>query len=418
MTNDPKQFAGFITITTFTKLLFSITRRLIYPFAPEFARGLNVDLSAITSIIAINQATSLLGPVGASFADKYGYRILMLFSLGLLTIGTFAVGLIPIYSVLVICLFLAGLAKSIFDPSLQAFIGNFVPFEKRGQIIGITELSWAGSTLVGIPLAGIIIERFSWQMPFLIIGGLSLICFFVILKVMPKDKKKTRPSERKALAESKALAEGKAQTETRTRIMTNWKTIIKNRKVLGILSFVFFMSLANDNLFVIYGAWLEQSYNLSLAAIGFGTIFIGLSEILGEGCTVFFSDRIGLKKSIIIGGFLCTCAYFLLPVLNMGLAYVLAGLFLVFFTFEFTIVTAMSLSTELVPELRASTMSAFFAIAGIGRVAGAFSGGIIWSQFGLLPICLISGFCTFAAIISILIGFYENKSDTITNLIR
>ncbi|MDA3787086.1 MAG: MFS transporter [Desulfobacula sp.] len=394
MTNHPKKFAEFITITTFSKLLFNITRRLIYPFAPEFARGLNVNLSAITSVIAINQATSLFGPVGASFADKYGYRILMLFSLGILTIGTLAAGLIPVYSVLVICLFLSGLAKSIFDPSLQAFIAHFVPFEKRGQIIGITELSWAGSTLVGIPLAGITIERFSWQTPFLIIGGLSLVCFFIILKIMPKDKKKAKPSE------------------TRTQMMTNWKTIIKNRKVLGILSFVFFMSLANDNLFVIYGAWLESSYGLSLAAIGFGTVLIGLSEVLGEGCTVFFSDRIGLKKSIIIGVSLCACAYFLLPVLNIGLAYVLAGLFLVFFTFEFTIVTSMSLSTELVPELRASTMSAFFAIAGIGRVAGAFSGGIIWSKYGLLPICLISGFCTVAALISILAGFYQNKSNT------
>ena len=394
MTNHPKQFAGFITIATLSKLLFNITRRLIYPFAPEFARGLNVELSAITSIIAINQATSLFGPVGASFADKYGYRILMLFSLGLLTIGTFAVGLIPIYSVLVICFFLAGLAKSIFDPSLQAFIANFVPFEKRGQVIGITELSWAGSTLVGIPLAGITIERFSWQTPFCIIGGLSLVCFFIILKIMPKDKKKTKPSE------------------TRTQMMTNWKTIIKNRKVLGILSFVFFMSLANDNLFVIYGAWLESFYGLSLAAIGFGTVLIGLSEVLGEGCTVFFSDRIGLKKSILIGVSLCACAYFLLPVLNIGLVYVLAGLFLVFFFFEFTIVTSMSLSTELVPDLRASTMSAFFAIAGIGRVAGAFLGGIIWSKYGLLPICLISGLCTVAALISILIGFYQNKSNT------
>ena len=396
MTNNPKKFAEFITITTFTKLLFNITRRLIYPFAPEFARGLNVELSAITSVIAINQATSLLGPVGASFADKYGYKILMLLSLGMLTIGTFAVGLIPIYSVLVICFFLAGLAKSIFDPSLQAFIGNFVPFERRGQIIGITELAWAGSTLFGIPLAGVVIERFSWQTPFFIISGLSLVCFFIILKIMPKDKKNTIPPE------------------TRTPMISNWKTIIKDRKVLGILSFVFFMSLANDNLFVIYGAWLEQSYNLSLAAIGFGTIFIGVSEILGEGCTVFFSDRIGLKKSIIIGVSLCTGAYFLLPVLDIGLSYVLAGLFLVFFTFEFTIVTSMSLSTELVPELRASTMSAFFAVAGIGRVAGAFLGGIIWSNYGLLPICLISGFCTFAALISILIGFYQSKSRMIT----
>ena len=394
MTNNPKHFAGFISIATLSKLLFNIIRRLVYPFAPEFARGLNVDLSAITSVIAINQATALLGPVGAGFADKYGYRILMLFSLGILAIGTLAAGLIPVYSVLVICLFLSGLAKSIFDPSLQAVIANFIPFEKRGKIIGITELSWAGSTLIGIPLAGIIIERFSWQTPFLIIGGLCIVCFFIILKIMPKDKRKTRASK------------------TRTRMMTNWKTIIKNRKVLGILSFVFFMSLANDNLFVIYGAWLEQSYSLSLTAIGFGTVFIGLSEILGEGCTVFFSDRIGLKKSIIIGVSLCTCAYFLLPVLNIGLTYVLAGLFLVFFTFEFTIVTSMSLSTELVPELRASTMSAFFAIAGIGRVAGAFSGGIVWSRYGLLPICLISGFCTFAALISILLGFYQNKSIT------
>ena len=392
MTNHPKRFTEFITITTFTKLLFNITRRLIYPFAPEFARGLNVDLSAITSVIAINQATSLLGPVGAGFADRYGYRILMLFSLAMLTIGTFAIGLIPIYSVLVIALFLTGLAKSIFDPSLQAFISNFVPFDKRGQVIGITELAWAGSTLVGIPLAGIIIERFSWQTPFLVIGMLCLICFFILLKIMPKDEKSVKTSM------------------VKPSMSSNWKTIIKDRKVLGILSFVFFMSLANDNLFVIYGAWLEQSYNLSLAAIGFGTIFIGLSEILGEGCTILFSDRIGLKKSMIIGISLCTCAYFLLPLLNIGLSYVLAGLFLVFFTFEFTIVTSVSLSTELMPELRASTMSAFFAFAGIGRVAGAFLGGIIWSNFGLSAICMISGFCTFTALICLLIGFYQSKS--------
>ncbi len=389
MTENSKRFAGFISVTTFTKFLFNVTRRLIYPFAPEFARGLNTDLSAITSVIAVNQATSLLGPFGASFADRYGYRILMLFSLGLLTIGTFTAGLIPVYSLFVISIFITGLGKSIFDPSLQAFIGNFIPFEKRGQIIGITELAWAGSTLIGIPLSGIIIERFSWQTPFFIISGFSLICFFTILKIMPKDKKPSSPSRSKTLMQS------------------NWKTIIKERKVIGILSFVFLICLGNDNLFVIYGAWLEKSYSLSLTAIGFGTVFIGLSEILGEGVTVFFSDRIGLKKTIIIGVSLCAASYFLLPVLDMGLAYVIIGLFLVFFFFEFTIVTAMSLATELVPQLRASTMAAFFATAGAGRVAGVFLGGIIWSDYGLIPICLISGFCTLAALLSLIIGFHR-----------
>ena len=393
MTIHPEKFARFITITTFTKFLFNITRRLIYPFAPEFARGLHVELSAITSVIAVNQATSILGPLGASFADQYGYRFIMLLSLLLLTTGTFALGLIPLYPVLVICLFLAGLAKSIFDPSLQAFIGNFVPYGKRGKIIGITELSWAGSTLIGIPVTGMVIERFSWQTPFLIISGMSLAGFLIILKLMPKPAGKTAPS-----------------SKSRTPLLSNWKTIIRNRQVSGMLGFSFFMALANDNLFVIYGAWLEKTYHLSLAAIGFGTIFIGLSEILGEGFTVFFSDRIGLKKTTFIGTALCTLAYFFLPVLDIGLYYVLTGLFFVFFTFEFTIVTSMGLSTELVPELRASTMSAFFAVAGLGRVAGAFLGGIIWSNYGLLPICMISGTCTLFAFISLLRGFYRHPA--------
>jgi DHA1 family inner membrane transport protein len=393
MTQPSRQFYGFIGITTFTKLLMNITRRMIYPFAPEFARGLGVDLSAITSVIALNQATALLGPVGASFADKYGYKLLMLFALGLLTIGTFAAGLIPMYSVLVVCLFLAGLTKSIFDPSLQAFIGRFVPFEQRGKIIGITELAWAGSTLVGIPVAGLIIERFSWQTPFWIIGILSLFCFGLILKFMPKDTavKDNPPSS--------------------SSFISNWKTIVKNRRVLGILFFGFFMSLGNDNLFVIYGAWLEESYSLSLAAIGFGTILIGASEMLGEGCIVFFSDRIGLKRSILIGSSMCAGAYFLLPFLNTGLASVLTSLFLVFFFFEFTFVTAMSLTTELVPELRASTMSAFYAIGGLGRVVGAFAGGMIWSTSGLTGISLVSGGCTLLALLSIIIGFSGAKQD-------
>jgi len=391
MAQTPKQFYSFIGITTFTKLLMNITRRMIYPFAPEFARGLGVELSAITSVIAVNQATAILGPVGASFADRYGYKLLMLFALGFLTIGTFAAGFIPMYSVLVICLFLAGLAKSIFDPSLQAFIGEFVPFEQRGKIIGITELAWAGSTLMGIPIAGVIIERFSWQTPFWIIGMLSLVCFGLILKFMPET-----PSKKKKA------------TEPSASFLSNWKTIIQNRRVVGILLFAFFMALASDSLFVVYGAWLEQSYGLSLAAIGFSTILIGVSEMLGEGFTAFFSDRIGLKRSILIGVSCCAGAYFLLPLLNIGLPFVLAGLFLVFFFFEFTYVTAMGLTTELVPELRASTMSAFYAIGGMGRVIGAFTGGMVWTSSGITGISLIAGGCTLMALVCILAGFYSN----------
>jgi predicted MFS family arabinose efflux permease len=192
-------------------------------------------------------------------------------------------------------------------------------------------------------------------------------------------------------------------------LLANWKQIIKNRRVLGMLSFSFFMALGSDILFVVYGAWLEQSYGLSLAAIGLGTILIGLAEVAGEAFTAFFSDRIGLLKTIFIGLILTAGFYFLLPVLDRGVPYVLGGLFLVFLCFEFTIVTAMGLTTELMPELRASTMSAFYAVGGLGRVAGAFTGGLIWSFTGIGTISLIAGICTLLALGCMIAGFVHRS---------
>jgi MFS transporter, DHA1 family, inner membrane transport protein len=388
MIKNFRQFYSLIIVTTLAKLLLNTARRMVYPFAPAFARGLGVDLAAITSVIALNQATAVLGPVGASFADRYGNKRLILIALVMLCTGCFAAGFIPLYGILVLSLFLAGLAKSIFDPSFQAFIGSHIPFDQRGKFIGITELAWAGATLLGIPLAGLAIQKFSFQAPFLAIGMLAMACFFLILRLMPEDG----PADKKKRANNAI-------------VIANWKQIMQNRQVLGILGFAFFMALGSDILFVVYGAWLEQSYGLSLAAIGLGTILIGIAEVAGEAITAFFSDRVGLLRTIFIGMVLTAGAYFLLPALDRGVPYVLGGLFLVFLCFEFTIVTAMGLATELMPKLRASTMSAFYAIGGLGRVAGAFCGGMIWSHTGILAISLIAGACTLAALACMAAGF-------------
>ncbi len=372
MPQNSNRLYTFIGLATFAKLLLNITRRLVYPFAPEFARGAGVGLSAITPIIALNQATAVLGPIGASAADKYGNKPVMLTALAALALGTLLAGTCPVYAALALGLFLSGLAKSLFDPSLQSFIGSSVPYNRRGRFIGITETSWAGSTLVGIPLAGLIITRFSWQTPFILVSVLSCICFLGILRIMPKAKRS-------------------APTKARASFAANWRQILKTPAVPGTLGFAFFVSLSSDNLFVVYGAWLEQSYDLSLAAIGMGTVMIGIAEILGESLTALASDRLGLKKSVFLGGICCCLAYLLLPLLDRGVGPVLAGLFLVFLFFEFTFVTSMGLATELVPELRTSALSAFYAMAGMGRVAGAFIGGFAWSHSGILTISIVSG---------------------------
>jgi len=141
------------------RLILNTARRFAYPFAPALSRGLGVHLTAVTSLIAINQATSIIGIFSGPLADRFGYRRMMIAGLELLVIGMLAGGMLPLYSIIVVTFFLAGLAKTLFDPALQAYVGERVPFEKRGLVIGLLEFSWAGSTLVGIPAIAFLIHE-------------------------------------------------------------------------------------------------------------------------------------------------------------------------------------------------------------------------------------------------------------------
>jgi predicted MFS family arabinose efflux permease len=375
-----------IVVTTLCRLVLNTARRFAYPFAPALSRGLGVPLTAITSLIAINQATAVLGLFFGPIADRLGYRLMMLGGMTMLVAGMFAAGLFPFYGVLLVALFLAGLGKSIFDPALQAYVSERVPFQRRGLAIGFLEFSWAGSTLLGIPLIAILIDRLGWRAPFFAMGGLGILGILVLRIIIEKGRHQPAPGR------SSPLFKGA------------WRQLLHERAALGALSYAFWISVANDNLFVVYGAWLEKQFNLSIVALGLGTGVIGIAELAGESLTAALADRLGLKRSVIGGMTACLICYGILPFLGQTLGMALTGLFILFLTFEFTIVTSLSLFTELIPTSRATMMASYLASAGIGRVVGALIGGPIWLAGGIYATALVSAAISGVALISLVWG--------------
>ncbi|MCB9108509.1 MAG: MFS transporter [Anaerolineales bacterium] len=361
-----------MTAAALARLLLNTSRRFAYPFAPALARGLGVPLVSITSLIALNQLTGVLSPLFGPVIDRWGYRTMMLLGLGLMSIGMLAGGFLPVYLTILLALFLAGLGKNIFDPALQAYIGERVPYERRGTVIGLIEMSWAGATLIGIPTVGLLIERFSWRAPFLAMGGLGLVSIAMLGALFSGGSRRSK-------RDAGAITFGQA-----------WRQLSRSSAALGMLTFAFLTSMANDNLFVVYGAWLEDGFALSVAALGTATTVIGVAELSGEVLTASLSDRIGLQRAVRIGLFLSALGYLLLPVIAQSLTLALVGLFLVFVIFEFTFVTAISLVTEVLPEARATMMASYIAVAGLGRVVGALIGGPLWLWGGLTAIGTVS----------------------------
>jgi DHA1 family inner membrane transport protein len=289
-----------------------------------------------------------------------------------LTAGMLAGGLLPVYGMVLLALLLAGLGKSFFDPALQAYVGERVPYQRRGLAMGFIELAWAGSSLVGIPLIGLLIEGQGWQSPFLVLGGLGLLGSVALGSLIPRDGQQ-RTGDGGMISFREA-----------------WRRLSRERAALGALGFGFLVSAGNDNLFVVYGVWLETTFGLTVVALGAATTVIGVAEFLGEGLTASISDRLGLKRALIIGLVLSALSYTLLPLVGRSLWLGLAGLFVTFLTFEFTVVTSFSLFSEILPGARATMMSSSVAALSLGRVIGALIGGPVWLAGGLMATGLVS----------------------------
>ena len=382
-----------IILATLIKLLLNTGRRFIYPFAPALSRSLDVPLTALTTIIASSQAISLLGLFSGPMADRIGYRFMMRAGVAMLAIGMLLCGLVPSYWPVFVGLVIASFGKTIFDPAIQAFIGMAVPYSRRARVIGIIEMSWAGSTLIGIPALALIIEHVGLRAAFYFFALLGAFGWIWLGRIIPADR--TTP----------------AQKQEKTGFIATLKPLLKCRPALGMLAYAFWISLANDSLFVVYGAWFEQDFLASIVTIGFSTIAIGSAELLGESLTALFSDRIGLKKSITIGLCLAICAYALLPFIGRTLPLAMMGMFCIFLTFEFMMVTSFSLCTELLPEARATMMAGFYATAGIGRMIGVVLGGLLWQFWGITGVAWVSAGITGLGLTSLIWGLHNWKPD-------
>jgi len=176
---------------------------------------------------------------------------------------------------------------------------------------------------------------------------------------------------------------GHAGQDSKINLKAAWKRVWREKTARGALVFIFLVSAANDNLFVVYGAWLENSFGLSIVALGLGTGAIGLAELLGETVTATLGDRIGLKRSVVTGLTICIIFYLMLPFIGQTISMAFVNIFLIFAAFEFMIVTSVSMATELLPEARATMMATYMGAAGLGRVIGALIGGPVWLMGGI-----------------------------------
>lgn len=355
------QLALQITVLTLARLFINTSFRMAYPFLPELARGLGTTDQAVARLVSLRGFVGVLSPLFSPLSERYGRRAALVISVLLFSLGCLLVAVWPQYWVLGLTFIAIGISKVIFDPAMQAYLGDIIPYHQRGKAISVTELAWAGAFFIGVPAVAFAIDRWGWQAPFMGLGLLGLGSLGLLWRVLPPAHNKTSQI---------------------TSFAALFRTIAQHPVMLAAAAYIMLAMTANELLLIVYGRWMEDSFGLDLGSLGLATTVIGVAEIAGEITTGLAVDRFGKRPIVITFGLLTAVVYFLVPLTGVSLTAALVTLFVLFLCFEMTIVGAVPLMTELVPSARSVVLSVVLAAGSLGRASGALIGPAIWDWAG------------------------------------
>jgi predicted MFS family arabinose efflux permease len=367
--NKGKSMRIQLIIFMFLRTILNTAHRMVYPFLSVFARGLGVSLETMSVVMTIRALLGATSPIFAPIADRRGRKFGMLAGIGVFTTGIAFVAVYPSFWTLALALMLAMVGKYMFDPSMQAYFSDRIPYHKRGTALAVTEVAWSLAFIVGVPMVGFFIDHFGWSGPFPIFTILGLIAFFIVWKIVPGDDEHHQPASNSRAA---------------------YRAVLTSPTALAGISIALFASAGNELVSIIFGVWLEDSFGLKILALAGASAVIGISELSGEGLVALTTDKLGKPLALTIGLIGNTLAALLLPWIGQTQLGALIGLFLFYITFEYILVSHIPLMTELVPTARVTMLSMNLTGHSIGRAIGALFAAFIYQQFGFLFVALVA----------------------------
>ncbi len=368
----PKRLGITLGAIVAVRTAINAAYRAPIPFLGAIAASYGASVDNIGWLSAGFSLALFVAPGAALLEARMGRGNAALLAIGLFVVSCLALPFAPTLATAGALFVALSVAKALFEPHAMSFVSEQVPFERRGMAIGLIELSWALAFIIGSPVFGYFIEFGRWSSAFVLVGVVTTLTTIILFRFTP-------------FLTSKPLHGQEGGGLSRSGL----KAVFGNTMALRMLFYSMLISMPAQITTMIYGQWFTQSFALTPARLGIVSTVIGVADLLAELAAVAFVDRIGKHRSLVVStaAYAASLLFFWLVAGEFVMAMV--GLFLIFFTFEFALVTSLAVQSEVAPTARA-TMAGFVTSAhGIARISGAlialplFLGGRLAWPMGL-----------------------------------
>ena len=362
-----------ISLAISIRLLVDTSIQIFNPFLAVIAAGLGIDVLAMGRLVSLRSAMGLATPIFGAMADRIGYRPIMHLSLLAAALGLLMVGLSHAWTTAALGMALMGLGLSTFIPTLQAYLSTRLPYERRAQGMAIIEYAWALAGIVGLFLAGLLIEATSWRAPFFVLAG-GLLLGAIGFGAVPVPAAQPQAALRQtAVRWRPTMASVRSLVDLGRGAGSAWGAIAAQALI----------AYAVSHVIIIHGGWLAREYGLGPAQLGSVALAGGLADLSASVLVSLVADRIGKRRSVLLGTVGALVAYSLLPLFNRGVILAVIGICLVRFCFEFSIVSNIPLLSEQIPEQRAKVLTLASASGLVGITLASLSGPWAYTRWGV-----------------------------------
>ncbi len=380
-----------VAVPFLSRLMTDISTQIWFPFLPLMARGMGMTVPQLSVLLGIRNLCGGLAPVWGALADRFGYlkflRIVILASIA----GLLLLTLSPTPELRSIGVIIAGIATLAFVPNIVAWLSTQVPYQQRGRALGMLEYSWAVSGIAGVPLAGVLLENYSWKTPFWILIGGFLVAYLLFQGVPTTPAATVQGSESRIPTARWKLADQ----------LVSLRNLITTVPVLAwvVTGFGFLTMVTLYDFLFVFGSWMTETFGLTPLQLSGVVLGMGVADLSGSVAVSLFTDRLGKVRSLQLGGIVVMVACSLLPLTGFHLVATLANLVLFRCGIEFLIVSTLAYASEVMPTRPGFMMSILsagkFSGSGVSGVLGPAlfrMGGITatgLSSFLLIGICTI-----------------------------
>ncbi|PWC84218.1 MFS transporter [Azospirillum sp. TSH100] len=156
---------------------------------PALARSFDVPFREVQWVVLayLLAITTLIVGVGR-LGDIVGRRRLLLAGIGLFTVGSAVSAAASGLWMLVAARAVQGLGAAAMMALATAFVGDAVPKERVGRVMGLMGTTSAIGTALGPTLGGLLIAAFGWPAIFLVTVPPGLVAFLLVRRYLPADR--------------------------------------------------------------------------------------------------------------------------------------------------------------------------------------------------------------------------------------